>query len=571
MRVSQVIARDIGRYQATNAANAVSMEALEAQLAAERIKREDATSLAASRDEALGLEKRNFSSVQESLLASRKECVDLSAKCVDLEAELAKLKSVIAGFEGERKTWTALHTSYVEAKAQIEGHSVQLAGKDETIASHLKTIEMLKADKLSWDILQENYMNAKAAHDKMAEEKAEVVRELETASDKNSVYEREKLELIGTLATVSKEWEVKNEKIAAERRKETALIEKKLDELQQEVVKLTERNTLLSADKIRYEQLKKEYDEHMVTCNNKDPLGLIMGPPQPAGNNVHEVEGETDGSTLIKVRCSGGGGGMGEAERAHLQDLQDKNQLLSRLAGLHEAMEKIRYEPMGERSTWEEPPMPSGTKVMDKGPASVDKATSGIKWEGGPVDGLGWSSYYLRDRPRDVIEPLSNSPMNQRPHTAPERPRTAPETQPSGAPMAREPPPATSSNDGVSQGRTPGLGINNDGYHSGRAVTSEIERRQLHFGDDTLSASMLSSASVQGRTMQRDPWIGDGGFEPQVVTRSEIVYSPIRDTTNPSAETVTASASSFGSSIPATIVGAPPAGPPPSFIPTPSG
>ena len=40
-------------------------------------------------------------------------------------------------------------------------------------------------------------------------------------------------------------------------------------------------------------------------------------------------------------------GGSGDGQAAQMQELQEKNQLLQRLAGLHEAMEKIRYEPLG--------------------------------------------------------------------------------------------------------------------------------------------------------------------------------------------------------------------------------
>ena len=73
---------------------------------------------------------------------------------------------------------------------------------------------------------------------------------LDASKAKLEVFEREKVELIGTLATVSKEWEQKNHKIAAERKKEMTSIEGKISELQAEVVKLTDRNTLLSADKV---------------------------------------------------------------------------------------------------------------------------------------------------------------------------------------------------------------------------------------------------------------------------------------------------------------------------------
>ena len=50
--------------------------------------------------------------------------------------------------------------------------------------------------------------------------------------------EREKLELIGSLTTVSREWEAKNDKIAKERKQETAEFVRKFDELSSEVLKL---------------------------------------------------------------------------------------------------------------------------------------------------------------------------------------------------------------------------------------------------------------------------------------------------------------------------------------------
>ena len=57
-------------------------------------------------------------------------------------------------------------------------------------------------------------MAAKAAYDKMLEEKTAMGAKLGECSDKNAALEREKLELIGSLSTVSKEWEVKVAKLA---------------------------------------------------------------------------------------------------------------------------------------------------------------------------------------------------------------------------------------------------------------------------------------------------------------------------------------------------------------------
>jgi len=97
--------------------------------------------------------------------------------------------------------------------------------------------------------------------------------------------------------------------------------------------------------------------------------------------------------------------------------------------------------------------------------------------------------------------------------------------------------------------------------------------------------NVQQSNGTPGRTMERDPWVGEG-FESHVVTHAHIINTPI-GTPMTHQSTVTASASSFGLSTascssradgnPATVTAKPcglagvPSGPPPSFIPTPSG
>ena len=458
---------------------------------------------------------------------------------------------------------------------------------------------MLRAEKLQWDMLQQNYIAAKADLTKMSEEKFVVVTHLSVAVEKitaldvhtlksqrcsffigkiekradfflhdlhDLMYQREKVELIGTLKTVSKEQEKLHNENALQRKKETAEFQEKFDDLHAQVLKLSENNTLLSADKIRYEQLQRDY-EKLKSCGGGGVVGVggmdfgggggmdfgvsSLAPSVSVGNTV-DVDGI---STQIVVQCSGHSNALDDAHRAQMQDLQEKNQLLSRLAGLHEAMEKIKYEPLGEypklsssddgdtRDTLrdtrgardilrdtrdardsrdsrdtrdtrdahtfnnsvldnsaisyasEGPAMPSGGNLFTH---TVEKATSGIRWEGGPVDGLGWSSYYLRDKPRVLIEPLSTaspmvSPDVKRPMTAPvSSARDTVRDTDSSWHSARDRdagrPPATAGYDGMSngmsKGTTPGLGINNAGYHSAQAVTSDMQRRQLHFGDD---------------------------------------------------------------------------------------
>jgi hypothetical protein len=44
--------------------------------------------------------------------------------------------------------------SFVEAKSQLETLGVELRGKDDVIAGHLKTIEMLQVDAKQWNTLQ---------------------------------------------------------------------------------------------------------------------------------------------------------------------------------------------------------------------------------------------------------------------------------------------------------------------------------------------------------------------------------------------------------------------------------
>jgi len=147
-------------------------------------------------------------------------------------------------------------------------------------------------------------------------------------------------------------------------------VQARVDELMLEVRTLTERNTLLAAEKIKFEQLQvragqaalvfwtggevfltdgevfltvamvqRDWDKHMITCNNRDG-GFVSALPPPAAPAEQSLS--IDGPTQIVVHCSGAGGGVGDAHAAHVQELQEKNQLLQRLAGLHEAMEKIR-------------------------------------------------------------------------------------------------------------------------------------------------------------------------------------------------------------------------------------
>lgn len=159
--------------------------------------------------------------------------------------------------------------------------------------------------------------------------------------------------------------------------------------------------------------------------------------------------------------------------------------------------------------------------------------------EGGAVEGLGWSSYYLRTRSRVDVEPLvtgEGAPPAMLPSGAasPEarRPRTAPVSAMRSSAMG----PGDGggggglgqgSLQGVSKGATPGLGINKAGYHSTQAVTADLERRQLHFGDDGGSSrSRVPDPRTPGRTMERDPWVGDG-FEQRVVTQTTVVNTPL--------------------------------------------
>lgn len=220
--------------------------------------------------------------------------------------------------------------------------------------------------------------------------------------------------------------------------------------------------------------------------------------------------------------------------------------------------------------------MPSPGKTF---PGSVNTATSGIKWEGGPVDGLGWSSYYLRDsKPRVPMEPLSTgggarevtSPETRRPATAPSDGRSRGVGNPVEVVVSH-----------VSKSSTPGLGITHEGYYSGPAVQADQQRRQLHFGDDSsVTYTGTHAGGTPGRTMERDPWVG-GGFEQHRVTQTQIVNTPVgtpsvmRTVTaevldSKMRSTITASAADFGHAQPEGKNPVP-AGPPPAYIPTPAG
>ena len=417
----------------TNAANAVTIEGLESQLAAEKSKCAEATALAASKEALVEVERRNYSAVQELLATTRKESEEWRRTGEAAQAECQRLTGVVAEFAVERKTWSALQQSLLESKVQVEKMSGQLEAGEKRTAELLKELETMTAEKRSWELLRENYMAAKAECDKLREEKVALEAAIAAANDKVTGLEREKLELIGSLTTVSKEWEIKNEKIAHERKREMAEFQRKLDELSSEVLKLTERNTLLSADKIKLDQLQRDYDKLKSSggFTSEFAPATPAPTPAPAGNSSVEV----DGTTQIVVQCGHHSSANDEAQRAHLIELQEKNQLLTRLAGLHEAMEKIRYEPLyldapapapapsysnththththasmnhtvldhsNISYASEGPPMPSAGRGFG---SSVDQATCGIKWEGGPINGLGWSSYYLRDsKPRAEV------------------------------------------------------------------------------------------------------------------------------------------------------------------------
>jgi chromosome segregation ATPase len=231
-----IIARDIARYQATNAANAVTIEGLEAQLAAEKIKSSEASHLAASKDTAIDIERRNYSSVQDVLGSTRKELEEMGAKWRANEVEIARLRALMSDFETERKTWSSLQEAFMDAKVKVEQMLGQLGVKDAEIATLVKEIEMLKQDKKAWEILQETYMTAKAEFAKLSQDKAEVDRQLASALEKITALEREKLELIGSLTCVSKEYEGKHDKFALERKREVADIQRKVDELTAQVL-----------------------------------------------------------------------------------------------------------------------------------------------------------------------------------------------------------------------------------------------------------------------------------------------------------------------------------------------
>ena len=135
------------------------------------------------------------------------------------------------------------------------------------------------------------------------------------------------------------------------------------------------------------------------------------------------------------------------------------------------------------------------------------------------MEGLGWSSYYLRSRARVDLEPLATETA---PSPEARRPRTAPVS------AMRQTTVTSTLDTGMSKGTTPGLGINNAGYHSTQAVSADQERRQLHFGDDGVGGSQhsVSDPRTPGRTMERDPWVG-GGFEQHVVTQTTLVNTPV--------------------------------------------
>jgi len=94
----------------------VTIERLEAQLAAENSRCAEAISEATSKGAAVEMERRNYLAVQDVLGSTRRELEDIGAKWRAGEVEGERLTGVIRDFETERKTWTALHQSFMEAK-----------------------------------------------------------------------------------------------------------------------------------------------------------------------------------------------------------------------------------------------------------------------------------------------------------------------------------------------------------------------------------------------------------------------------------------------------------------------
>jgi len=94
----------------------VTIERLEAQLAAENSRCAEAISEATSKGAAVEIERRNYLAVQDVLGSTRRELEDIGAKWRAGEVEGERLTGVIRDFETERKTWTALHQSFMEAK-----------------------------------------------------------------------------------------------------------------------------------------------------------------------------------------------------------------------------------------------------------------------------------------------------------------------------------------------------------------------------------------------------------------------------------------------------------------------
>lgn len=264
-----MIARDIGRYQASTASTAVTMQDLEQQLNQHKLATAEASDRSRLTLESLDLERKHVASLQSHLSQVRAEVEEARRRSEEGEEEVMRLRARLAEADVEHKTKDVLYHSLAEAKSEASKLAVQLSAQEEVVSQQRTSLELLEADKLATRAERLHFAALTKAHDELAHANAELSHELKVAKDGMEVLAFEKAELIRTLAAVSKQSEEHSSKLALARQAEVSAIADKLPVLQDALEKLLRRNSVLAADRTILLDQKQMWDEHMRTCKQE--------------------------------------------------------------------------------------------------------------------------------------------------------------------------------------------------------------------------------------------------------------------------------------------------------------
>lgn len=129
-----------------------------------------------------------------------------------------------------------------------------MAVRDEAIASQRNTIESSRAERTTLDLLQHSYALSKAEAERANNELGDAMAKLQGVEARIQELTVQNGHLSSTLVTVSSEFQRRSEHLEVQAKEAADAYKQKTDALKLEVLRLTECNTMLAAEKILAEQ-----------------------------------------------------------------------------------------------------------------------------------------------------------------------------------------------------------------------------------------------------------------------------------------------------------------------------